>query len=68
MREHLSGASVSLQTRRSDCQKYSPRQIVCRQYIHFFIGPRGGLAVATAEKGLKSEKTWICKMLRAEHA
>ena len=44
--------SVSISTRRSDCQKYSPRQVFCAQSAHVFIGKRGGLRVVTAENGL----------------
>lgn len=55
---------ITLRTRRSDCGKYSPRAIVCEQYLHARIGPRGGVKVYDARTGVRrSEKTHVQKML-----
>ena len=57
-------AWITLKTWRSDCGKYSPRAIVCEQYLHAMIGPRGGLTIHTARNGIsRSEKTHVRKML-----
>lgn len=45
---HKDSVSVTLMTRRSDCDRYSPRQVVCRIDMHVFIGKRGGITVADA--------------------
>ena len=44
--------SLMLTTRRSDCEKYSPRQVVCEQSAHIHIGKRGGIKVKRARNGL----------------
>jgi len=54
---------ITLTTRRSDCGKYSPRAILCEQYLHARIGPRGGVRVYTARSGLSSELTRVQKRL-----
>lgn len=55
--------SMTLRTWRSDCGKYSPRAIVCEQYLHAIIGPRGGIKVYTARSGLSSELTSVRRWL-----
>lgn len=47
--------SIVVNTRRSDCQKYSPRQIICAQRLFAFIGIRGGIKVKSAETYHTSE-------------
>ena len=54
---------ITLRTRRSDCGKYSPRAIICEQYLHAMIGPRGGIKVYTARSGLHSELTRVRRWL-----
>lgn len=55
---------ITLRTRRSDCGKYSPRAIVCEQYLHARIGPRGGVKVFDARNGIsRTEKTHVKFML-----
>jgi len=54
---------IRLKTRRSDCGKYSPRALVCEEYLHARIGPRGGVRVYTARSGLTSELTRVQKRL-----
>ena len=56
-------AWITLRTWRSDCGKYSPRAIVCEQYFHAMIGPRGGLKIHTARSGMKSEVTRVRKSI-----
>jgi len=55
--------SLTLTTRRSDCSKFSPRQIITQQRVHAFIGPRGGCKVMDATSGLTSEKAFIQRMI-----
>lgn len=58
--------SLSVETRRSDCEKYSQRQIVCNQSAHIFIGQRGGVDVKRATLGLGShEEKHVQFMTRA---
>lgn len=55
---------ITLKTRRSDCGHYSPRAIVCEQYLHARIGPRGGLKICDARNGIsRTEKTHVHFML-----
>lgn len=59
--------SVIITTRRSDCGKYSPRALMCDSRIHFFIGPRGGLTIKTAECGFgNNSRAHFKRMLRAK--
>jgi hypothetical protein len=57
--------SLVVTTRRSDCEKYSPRQVVCAERAHVFVGKRGGLKVASAEANLRSNVGHVRAMLRA---
>lgn len=50
--KHMVFVSLTIRTRRSDCEKHSPRQIVCEQYAHIFIGRRGRIEIADAAYGL----------------
>lgn len=50
-------------TRRSDCQKYSPRSVLCSRRAHIRIGTRGGLKVLSAENGLTNERPHIARMI-----
>ena len=53
--------SVEFTTRRSDCDPYSPRAIVCEESGQFFIGPRGAIEVASASVGIHDRE------FQAEH-
>lgn len=44
--------AMTLDTRRSDCDKHSQRQIICHDSFHGFIGPRGAIRVSRAEVGI----------------
>lgn len=56
--------SMSLRTRRNDCEKFSPRQLLTGRSGQFFIGKRGGIRVARAEQGLGNEEhRHIARML-----
>ena len=55
---------VCVKTRRSDCDKYSPRAILCEQSAMFKVGKRGGLKVMTAYDGLRETKDFVRSMLR----
>lgn len=48
--------SVTIQTSRTDCGKYSPRAIVCEQYGHFLISRRGKITVCSARHGCSDEE------------
>ena len=63
--EHKSFVSVVVKTRRSDCHKYSPRQVMTAMRMHGLIGKRGGLTVASAEDSLRSNKSFVRTMLHA---
>lgn len=47
---------VLFDTRRSDCDKYSQRQVLCQQHGHFAIGVRGGIKVINARDGLTERR------------
>jgi hypothetical protein len=61
----------TIRTRRSDCDKYSMRAIVCHHHGHFAIGPRGKIRVLTTGTGISAPehqafyKQHVAKMLRA---
>lgn len=55
---------VTLETRRSDCSRNSPRAVICKNYLHACLGPRGRITVATADNGIGcEEKSHVAKML-----
>lgn len=57
--------SLTVTTRRSDCETFSHRAIVCEQSAHIFIGKRGGITVKRARNGLThSESSYVQKMTR----
>ncbi len=67
-----SSFSTTLETRRSDCHRASPRAVICHQYIHAFIGSRGGIQIATARCGFSGNRrerarhrSHVARMLRA---
>jgi hypothetical protein len=58
--------AVTLKTWRSDCGHYSERALMCDSRVVFYIGPRGGLTIKSAECGFGNDsKTHFKKMLRA---
>ena len=60
---------VNVETRRSDCEEYSQRAILCGQSAHIKIGPRGKLTVYRATSGITESKVkHVCYMLRATDA
>lgn len=63
--EYSAFVSVVIETRRSDCDRYSPRQVICRQRMHAMIGRRGGMKIASADDGLRSNLSHVRHMLRA---
>jgi hypothetical protein len=59
--------AVTLKTRRSDCGSYSPRALMCDNRIVFYIGPRGGLTIKSAECGFgDNSKAHFKTMLRCK--
>lgn len=58
--------ALSTTTRRSDCDKYSHRAIMCEERGHFFILERGGLTVNNYEHGIggKNSKRHVARMVR----
>lgn len=58
--------SVIVKTRRSDCDRYSPRAVICEERAHFFIGQRGGIRIASADSGLRDESKHVAFMLKAK--
>lgn len=66
-----SAVSLSVKTRRSDCAASSVRAVLCGESAHLFIGPRGGLRVASAETGIcgtrkerASHRAHVARMVR----
>lgn len=60
---------LTVNTRRSDCEKYSPRAVICNQYGNFNIGKRGGIKVSIASNGIgdrDDEKKHVSFMLNAK--
>lgn len=56
--------SMTVTTRRSDCEEYSERAVICEQRLHCMIGPRGGLKVCSFSNGLSDSTAHAKKMLR----
>jgi len=54
---------VVVTTRRSDCDKYSPRAILCAARVHASIGPRGGIKINHAEHGLSDATRHVAEMV-----
>lgn len=57
--------SMSLETRRSDCEQYSPRQVMTKQFMFAIIGRRGGMKIASASDSLRSNLSFVRTMLHA---
>ena len=57
--------SVSTDTRRSDCDKHSPRAVTCQESGQFFIGRRGGLQIASYRALPGDHKRHVADMLNA---
>lgn len=60
-----SNAYFTVDVRRDDCSRYSPRRIQTNVSMHMVMGPRGGMQVMRAETGLsRCFKTHATRMLR----
>lgn len=59
--------SLTVTTRRSDCEKYSPRQIISEQYAHIFIGKRGGIKVKRARSGINRKESGHVQHMTRSH-
>jgi len=63
------GLYLTVNTRRSDCGRYSQRAICCAVDAHFSIGQRGGLTMLSYRSGLSGRKhnsemaVYICDSL-----
>lgn len=55
--------SLTVRTRRSDCDRNSVRAMACKQYGHFHIGPRGAIKVHSANSGTTVEAKYVRKMV-----
>ncbi len=60
--------SLTVNTRRSDCGKYSQRAILCERRAHFMIGPRGGLKLHNSDTGMQDDSQHVRYMLNASKA
>ena len=58
--------SMTVDTRRSDCEKSSQRQIFCRESFHGIIRSRGAITVCRAECGLTNNEAHIAFMVRGK--
>lgn len=57
--------AIAITTRRSDCDRYSPRQVLTAQEAYLFVGPRGGITVASARACLADEREFIANVFNA---
>jgi hypothetical protein len=55
---------VRVETRRSDCGKYSLRAVLCKQTAFIEIRSRGAIRVHRAESAMRDERKHIAFMLR----
>jgi hypothetical protein len=58
------GTWITVRTRRSDCDQYSPRASACSQYGHLLITKRGAIRIYSAEHAHRSERSHVAFMLR----
>jgi hypothetical protein len=61
--EYESFVSVTVETRRSDCDKYSPRAVICAQRAHIMVTRRGKITVHSADSGLTDERKHVARMI-----
>jgi hypothetical protein len=55
---------IKVETRRSDCQKYSPRAVLTQQTAFIEIRSRGAIRVHSADSCLRDERKHVAFMLR----
>ena len=60
--------SLVVRTKRSDCDQFSPRQLLCENYGHYLIGARGKIKVCTATSGIDTnDKPHVATMLNCSY-
>ena len=60
--------SVSFRTRRNDCDRYSPRAVMCESSGHLLVGPRGKIEVCRWDVGLHDSAAHNAFMLTGRKA
>lgn len=55
-------------TRRSDCERYSPRALLCSWDAFIQIGKRGAIRVHSARHGLTPSEHHVARMVRGKTA
>ena len=57
--------SLTVHTRRSDCERSSPRAVLCERYAHFTITRRGKTTLHSSYHGTRRDGEHVAYMLKA---
>lgn len=57
--------SLVVRTRRSDCERSSPRAVYSERYTHFIITRRGEVTVCHSRRGVDDDQEHVAYMLNA---